>query len=133
MSKIGLRTCCVCHNQYEFCLSNSKDKLKPSWHYAYCCENCKDIYTVTAGYENGDISIDEAKEKIDKLDLSNINNFGESYQNTIKKINKNFTRKLSNTVDMEEKAINDTKKDISEGSYKRTRNKNVKADDYKVE
>ena len=80
MNKRGVRTCCVCHKEYSFCLCNPEDRNKPTWYFAYCSENCKDIYTVTSDYEDKKISADYAKKQLDKLDLSQIANFGESYQ-----------------------------------------------------
>lgn len=87
MSKKGLRTCCVCHKQYNFCLCNPEDRKKDTLYFAYCSENCRDIYKATSDYENGKISANEAKMQLDKLDLSKIENFGESYKATISKIN----------------------------------------------
>lgn len=82
-----LRICSTCRSEYRFCPRCNEDKDKPNWYFAFCSENCKDIYDVTSNYGWGNISAKEAKERISKLDLSKIENFGESYQNTIAKIN----------------------------------------------
>ena len=83
MSKNDLRMCCVCHKEYPFCLCNPEDRLKPTWHFAYCSENCKDIYNITSSFENGRLSDIDAKAKLEKLDLNEKDNFGESYQKSI--------------------------------------------------
>ena len=83
MSKNDLRMCCVCHKEYPFCLCNPEDRLKPAWHFAYCSENCKDIYNITSSFENGRLSDIDAKAKLEKLDLNEKDNFGESYQKSI--------------------------------------------------
>ena len=88
MSKNNLRMCCVCHKEYPFCLCNPEDRLKPAWHFAYCSENCKDIYNITSAFEDGRITDTEAKEKLEKLDLSRKEYFGESYKNPIASIMK---------------------------------------------
>ena len=88
MSKNDLRMCCVCHKEYSFCLCNPEDRLKPTWHFAYCSENCKDIYNITSSFENGRLSDIDAKAKLEKLDLNEKDNFGESYQNSIASIMK---------------------------------------------
>lgn len=88
MSKNDLRMCCVCHKEYPFCLCNPEDRLKPAWHFAYCSENCKDIYNITSAFEDGRITDTEAKEKLEKLDLSRKEYFGESYKNSIASIMK---------------------------------------------
>ena len=88
MSKNDLRMCCVCHKEYPFCLCNPEDRLKPTWHFAYCSENCKDIYNITSSFENGRLSDIDAKAKLEKLDLNEKDNFGESYQKSIASIMK---------------------------------------------
>ena len=88
MSKNNLRMCCVCHKEYPFCLCNPEDRLKPAWHFAYCSENCKDIYNITSSFENGRLSDIDAKAKLEKLDLNEKDNFGESYQKSIDSIMK---------------------------------------------
>lgn len=89
MSKNDLRMCCVCHEEYSFCpVCNPEDRLKPTWHFAYCSENCKDIYNITSSFENGRLSDIDAKAKLEKLDLSRKEYFGESYQNSIASIMK---------------------------------------------
>lgn len=88
MSKNDLRMCCVCHKEYPFCLCNPEDRLKPTWYFAYCSENCKDIYNVTSAFEDGRMTDIEAKEKLEKLDLSRKEYFGESYKNSIASIMK---------------------------------------------
>ena len=67
MSKNDLRTCCVCHKEYSFCpVCNPEDRFKPTWHFAYCSENCKDIYNITSSFENGRLSDIDAKAKLEK-------------------------------------------------------------------
>ena len=88
MNKNNLRMCCVCHKEYSFCLCNPEDRLKPTWHFAYCSENCKDIYNITSSFENGRLSDIDAKAKLEKLDLNEKDNFGESYQKSIASIMK---------------------------------------------
>ena len=79
MSKNDLRMCCVCHKEYSFCpVCNPEDRLKPTWHFAYCSENCKDIYNITSSFENGRLSDIDAKAKLqsteDDLDKTRLHN-----------------------------------------------------------
>lgn len=131
MSKRNDRTCCVCYKNYQFCpVCRPEDREKPTFYFAYCSENCRNIYTVTSAYEDGKISADAAKEELDKLDLSRIENFGESYKNTIAKINENTTdvEPVEQVIDEIGEIINDTKnEEISKKIYK-PRNKKVKND-----
>ena len=69
MAKKDLRTCCVCRQKFSFCpVCNSEDMNKPLWHFAYCGENCKNIYEITSAFEDGRMTDIEAKEKLEKLD-----------------------------------------------------------------
>lgn len=132
MTKKGLRMCCVCHEEYSFCpVCNSEDRLKPTWHFAYCSENCKNIYTVTSDYEDKKISADDAKKQLNKLDLSHIANFGESYQKAIMKINENATpvEKVVEVIKENESATSDESTDIPTNKYyRKSKVKKVKGD-----
>ena len=131
MNKRGVRTCCVCHKEYSFCLCNPEDRNKPTWYFAYCSENCKDIYAATSDYENGNISADDAKKQLDKLDLSQIANFGESYQKAIMKINENITpvEKVEDVIKEDESVISDENTDLSTNKYyRKSKVKKVKDD-----
>lgn len=88
MGKDKMRTCVVCGKKYSFCpVCDPKDaKLEP-WHFAWCSEDCKEIYGVTSAFEDGRMSAIEAEEKLEKLDLSRIEYFGTSYKDSIAKIN----------------------------------------------
>ena len=132
MNKRGLRTCCVCRGEHIFCPQcRPEDRNKPTWYFAYCSENCKDIYAVTSDYENGNISADEAKVQLDKLDLSQIANFGESYQKAIMKINENATpvEKADDVIKENESVISDENTDILTNKYyRKSKVKKVKDD-----
>lgn len=110
MSKNDLRMCCVCHKEYPFCLCNPEDRLKPTWYFAYCSENCKDIYNITSSFENGRLSDIDAKAKLEKLDLSKKDNFGESYQKSIDSIMKAKPQVV--TKDNKKTEVKSVKKDI---------------------
>ena len=90
---------------FSYCpVCDPEDVNKPTWYFAYCSENCKDIYNVTSAYEDGRMTDIEAKEKLSKLDLSRKNNFGESYQKSIASIMKIKTQ-LKKTVNKKENKV----------------------------
>lgn len=105
MNKNDLRTCCVCHSQYPYCPSCQKEL--PTWMLVYCSENCKNIYEATSGFEYGQIDAKTANNQLSKLDLSKKENFGESYQRTLKKISDEVKK---STIENEKNIEN--KKDI---------------------
>ena len=82
----GDKICATCRCSYNFCPKCNKDKDKPLWYFTFCSQNCHDIYETTSSFENGKINADEAKSKLDNLNLSKLDNFGESYKKSIDKI-----------------------------------------------
>lgn len=127
MSKKQTRTCCVCHKDYNFCpICNPEDSIKPNWYFAYCSENCKDIYKVASDYENGEIDADEAKSRLKKLDIINLETFGESYQSTIARINKEtLSSRKEKNKDATEKIIKNEETVESIKNYKKPSIKKV--------
>lgn len=88
MSDRKTRICALCKSQYQFCPQCSPvDAKKPTWYFTFCSENCHDIYALTSGYEDGRIKDIDAKAKLQKLDLSKLENFGQSYKLSIAEIN----------------------------------------------
>lgn len=87
MTKKKMRKCAVCRTEYTYCNRCQEDKDKPTWYFTFCSSNCKDIYDATSKFENGQLTEDEAKKILDKLDLSKVDNFGQSYKSSITKIN----------------------------------------------
>ena len=77
------RICSVCKRTYKYCPLCKEDAKKPTWLFAFCSENCKDIYNITSSFEDGCMTDTEAKAKLEKLDLSRKEYFGESYKNSI--------------------------------------------------
>ena len=82
------RICSVCKRTYKYCSLCKDDAKKPTWLFAFCSENCKDIYNITSSFEDGRMRDVEAKAKLEKLDLSRKEYFGESYKNSIASIMK---------------------------------------------
>jgi chemotaxis protein CheY-P-specific phosphatase CheC len=81
-----LRTCSVDGVSYKYCPRCKGYNPIETWRFAFCSENCKDIYNATSSFEDGRITANEAKVQLDKLDLSKSEMFGESYKNSIAKI-----------------------------------------------
>lgn len=137
------RICSVCHFNYDFCNHCNKDKDKPLWYFTFCSQNCHDIYETTSSFENGKIDADEAKLKLDNLNLSKLDNFGESYKKSIDKIMSSASIKesvVTEDVVVEETEINAgeqvdkkennniTEEVVEEKVFKKSRNKRAKND-----
>ena len=93
-SKKNNRTCIVCGTQYYHC-GHCDEPIRPAWYAIFHDQNCHDIYDAVAnifplkGKE-------AAKEALDKLDLSNKENF---HPNIINAINEIYDIKDKNEVD----------------------------------
>lgn len=133
------RICSVCHFNYDFCNHCNKDKDKPLWYFTFCSQNCHDIYEITSSFENGKIDADEAKLKLDNLNLSKLDNFGESYKKSINKImssvsvKENVVTEERNEIDLDDQVVekenNDaTEEVVEEKVFRKSRNKRTKID-----
>lgn len=86
MGKKNNRKCIICQKEYEFCPTCGKDSGKPSWYAIFHSQRCHDIYDVCVAYRDKEITVDEAYNKLEKLDLSDLENFNESTKAQIKEI-----------------------------------------------
>lgn len=118
-----MRTCSCCLTQYEYCNRCEKDKNKPQWYFAFCSENCKDIYKTISDYEDNQIDVGGAKEKLDKLDLSRLDRFGESYKKSVYKIMDEYrkTSEKANVISVD----NENQESIVENDNKTRKKKSV--------
>lgn len=139
----GDKICATCRCSYNFCPKCNEDKDKPLWYFTFCSQNCHDIYEITSSFENGKIDADEAKLKLDNLNLSKLDNFGESYKKSIDKIMSSVSIKESvitedvvaekteiNAVEqVVEKENNDMPEEVVEEKvFRKSRNKRAKID-----
>ena len=106
------KICAVCYKPYEYCPVCGKDKDKPTWMFTFCSENCHDIYLTTSSYANHKLTANKAKNKLDKLDLSGLNDFGGSYQNIIADINENVESDKIENITTQDTTDNLTKENI---------------------
>ena len=141
----GEKICATCHCSYNFCPKCNKDKDKPLWYFTFCSQNCHDIYETTSSFENGKIDADEAKLKLDNLNLSKLDHFGESYKKSIDKIMSSVSIKESvitedvvvteekTEINIDEQVVekenNDTTEDVVEEKvFRKSKNKRAKFD-----
>lgn len=64
------RKCLICGDQYVYCPSCNVGDPEKTWMFAFCSENCKDVFHVVNDYEYGHIDKEEAKELLSVLDTS---------------------------------------------------------------
>lgn len=61
-----LRRCIVCGKIYEYCIHCGDSKQDELWKYVYHDENCMAINHILRSYRGGEISKDEAKQRMDQ-------------------------------------------------------------------
>lgn len=64
------RICVVCGKHYAYCPACDEYKDLPKWMFAFCSENCKDIYSTFNALNAGTISEEDAKARFKELDIS---------------------------------------------------------------
>lgn len=111
MADSKTRICCVCRKKYQYCPNCKEDRNKEPWHFSFCDSNCKDIYDLTSKFENGQIDGIYANEKIKQLDLSRLDNFGDSYKNSIARIVSVAEKIDTAKLDLSENTIEECIKD----------------------
>ena len=140
----GEKICATCRSNYDFCPKCNRDKDKPLWYFTFCSQNCHDIYEITSSFENGKIDADEAKLKLNNLNLSKLDNFGESYKKSINKIMSSASVKNDVVVEdiiteenvddniekqvVEEENDKTTENVVEEKVFRKSKNKRAKLD-----
>lgn len=99
------RTCSVCGTHYEYCGVCSQYQHLPRWMDAYCSENCKDLYNITAGWINGWLDKEVELARLNKSDLSKKDQFPKWMRDTIKQM-KAYVPEVS--MDAVEKVLSET-------------------------
>ena len=94
------KTCIVCGGKYEYCTTCSKYDRYPTWMNQFDTENCKDLFMVATDYNAGELTLGEAKDRVKKLDISNIENYSAGVKNTIQEI---LTAKEDKVVKQQDK------------------------------
>lgn len=78
--------CAICNKEYELCIScDEKSKLNPWKMHTDTAEHFK-IYQIIRGFTTGVYTEKEAKEKLERTDLKDIQTFKENIRVIIKKL-----------------------------------------------
>lgn len=104
MSKKKTRTCLICGKEYEYCASCRGIQAADYWKLAWCSENCKEISNILGDVAANQLSINEARTKLGKCDLTKIGTFVAKPKANINNILNGTTNKnADNTVKTETK------------------------------
>ena len=111
--------CCVCGNSYEYCGHCDKQASNNTWKLNYCSENCREIFRICSKFEGKLISIEEAKEGLNKLYIGK--DIQKSVADTIRKI----MEYKSPVVEIVEESIENPIEEVKPKRSRRRRNKSM--------
>lgn len=80
------KKCEICNTSYKYCNNCGEYKDYPRWMFLFHDENCKNIWSAINAYRAKEKTAYEAKKELEKLDLSNKENFKEVYKKYIDEI-----------------------------------------------
>lgn len=110
MGKLN-RTCFVCGKQYHYCYSCPSDLQNPSWKNLFDVENCKNIFNILCRHGQSMIADEEARELLNRCDLSQRDGFTDNIKNHIDQIFNVVVEENINTETTKENVQNkETKK-----------------------
>ena len=119
--------CSICGKAYHSCLSCSDAMKLHPWKIYTDTQECFKVFQVVRGFSTGVYTKGEAKEKLQNVDLKEINSFRPHIKKIVKDILKEekavvkTAKKIENTVVEETKII----EDVVKPTVSRKRNYNV--------
>ena len=72
------KTCILCKNLYTFCNRCEEFDHLPRWMALYCSNNCREIFMTATNYKAGEITKEQAIERLSKCDLSDKKQYHQS-------------------------------------------------------
>lgn len=89
------RKCCVCNEEYYYCLNGCNDSNpNESWRATFCKENCKKIYHLISNVYMKKIDFEEAKKEIVNCDLSDFHKYTSVTKEMINKLKETDENKI---------------------------------------
>ena len=81
------RKCVCCSEQYSYCPNcGGADRLKPSWHSEFCCEECKDLWLTATKFNMQLLTKKEAAEIISDLNHKDASKYVDCVQRDLANI-----------------------------------------------
>lgn len=102
--------CSICGNGYHVCLSCKDSMALSPWKIHTDTSEHYKIYQILHGYSTGVYSKDEAKLKLQNVDLTDLDNFKENIKSTIKDILKEEKVSVNTDVESEVKIETEVEK-----------------------
>ena len=134
MTQKNNATCLICGKEYYVCLScRDSMKISPWKTYTDTSEHYK-VFQIVKGFHNGVYNKEEAKSKLNNVDLSDLNNYRQKIKDVIKDIleeDKPIVKVIENVekpVDII--TVEETEEVVEKPIYSRKRNYKVEVEQY---
>ena len=98
-------TCIICGKKYHLCIACERTKATwKNWKIIADSENCYEVYKIVNDYNFNKITKSEAKDLLEKCNLTELETFKENVKNVIKEIieEKNVSKTIKTTKAKEE-------------------------------
>lgn len=116
--------CSICGKEYHICLSCSDAMKLHPWKIYTDTQECFKVFQVVRGFSTGVYTKDEAREKLQNIDLKDIN----SFRPHIKKIVKDILREENRVAKTIEKMEGAVAEDIVKPTVLRKRNNKMETE-----
>lgn len=80
------RICMVDRTTYKYCPNCADYNADETWRFLFCCERCRDIYSVYEQYRDGHISAPDAKKELKALNVKDVDGLNERVGVVLKEI-----------------------------------------------
>ena len=119
--------CSICGKAYHLCLSCSDAMKLHPWKIYTDSQNCFQVFQVIRGFSTGVYTKDEAREKLQNVDLRDIDSFRPHIKKIVKDILKE-DKAVVETAETSEKIENAVVEDVVKPTISRKRNYKVEAE-----
>lgn len=80
------RTCAICSKIYTYCPSCSEFDALPRWMVMFDKKNCLEMFDLVCCYREGQLSKEQALERLEKLSLEDFDKYSEKVQGILNEI-----------------------------------------------
>lgn len=120
MAEKNNSVCSICGKEYYACLSCSDAMKLHPWKIYTDTQECFKVFQVVRGFSTGVYTKDEAKEKLQNVDLKNVDSFRPHIKKIVKDILKEEKVVVKTTEKIENTVVKDVAEDVAEVKVEKT-------------
>lgn len=120
MAEKNNSVCSICGKEYYACLSCSDAMKLHPWKIYTDTQECFKVFQVVRGFSTGVYTKDEAKEKLQNVDLKNVDSFRPHIKKIVKDILKEEKVVVKTTEKIENTVVENIAEDVAEVKVEKT-------------